>query len=242
MARGSVAAAEVSSLRADARPHRGALATAQQEAYFFLRDRILSGVLAGEVTINPEDVAGELGISRMPVREALRQLDAEGLVSMPPNRRARVTSLSASEVDDIFEIRSSLEIIATGDAVERFSDADLRDLEIRRQWMDGASHSAGEWLMRHDEFHQAICVLSGRPRLAQEVARSRVMLRPYLALFMSVYDVVEMRGCEHDNLMAALASRQRKRACDAMKAHVANPRRGLVAFLKEREAKASQRK
>ncbi len=242
MSKGAPASFADPSVRLDPRQHQGTRATAQQEAYFYLRNRILSGSLQGGLTINPEEVAQELGISRMPVREALRQLDAEGLVSMPPNRRAHVTSLSASEVDDIFEIRATLEVIATGDAVERLSDADLRDLVTRQRWMDGAQGSVSEWLSRHDEFHQAICVLSGRARLAQEVARSRLMLRPYLALFMSVYDIIEMPGYEHDGLMEALASGKRKRACEAMRAHVVNPRKGLVAFLKDREMKSGVRK
>jgi DNA-binding GntR family transcriptional regulator len=81
-------------------------ATAQHETYRYLRDRILDAELPAEALINPAEIAEHLGISRMPVREALRQLDAEGLVSMRPNRRAVVTRLSVAEVEDLFEMRA----------------------------------------------------------------------------------------------------------------------------------------
>ena len=75
-------------------------ATAQHETYRYLRARILDAELPAEALINPAEIAEHLGSSRMPVREALRQLDAEGLVSMRPNRRAVVTRLSVAQVDD----------------------------------------------------------------------------------------------------------------------------------------------
>ena len=95
-----------------------ALVSAQQEAYRFLRDRILSGELTAEARLNPAEIAELLGISRMPVREALRQLDAEGLVTMRPNRAAHVTRLTAPEVEDLFEIRTMLEVMAVRYAVQ----------------------------------------------------------------------------------------------------------------------------
>jgi DNA-binding GntR family transcriptional regulator len=140
----------------------GALATAQQEAYHFLRDRILSGELTGNSRVNPAEIADRLGISRMPVREALRQLDAEGLVTMRPNRAAFVSSLSAAEVEELFEIRTVLEVMAVGYAVRNLTDDSLAELIALKERMDRARGDKFEWAKRHEEFHQAICNIGPR--------------------------------------------------------------------------------
>ena len=68
--------------------------TTQQQAYWYLRERILGGVIKGGEHVNPAKIADELGISRMPVREAIRQLDTEGLLTIRPKRRWRYGSPS----------------------------------------------------------------------------------------------------------------------------------------------------
>src|SRR6476469_3846179 len=123
-------------------------ATAQQEAYLFVRDRILSGEFSAKARLNPAKIADRLGISRMPVREALRQLDAEGLVTMRPNRAAFVASLSAEEVEDLFEIRTALEVMAVGYAVHNLTDDDLAELIALKDRMDRARSNKHEWLKR----------------------------------------------------------------------------------------------
>ena len=115
------------------------LATAQQEAYRYLRERILSGDFPGDTRVNPGEVAELLGISRMPVREALRQLDAEGLVTMRPNRGALVTSLTAAEVEELFEIRTALEVMAVRSAVLAIAPDSLAELTALKDRISGRS-------------------------------------------------------------------------------------------------------
>lgn len=211
------------------------LPTAQQEAYYYLRDRILCGELAGGARVNPAEVAQHLNISRMPVREALRQLAAEGFVSMRPNRSAAVTTLTAAEIDELFEIRTALEVMAVGYAVAAITPDTLGDLIACKDRMDRSRDDPFEWAKRHDDFHQAICELSGRKRLAQEVGRIRHAIRPYVLMYLKVFDTVEMPGLEHGSLIDALASKDAKRAQQLMREHVANPGAGLVKFLRGRE-------
>lgn len=216
-----------------------AFVTAQQEAYRYLRDRILSGELAGDARLNPAEIAESLGISRMPVREALRQLDAEGLVTMRPNRAAHVTRLTAPEVEDLFEIRTALEVMAVRSAVRALTQESLSDLVALMQRMDRARNDPVEWLKRHEVFHQAISALGNRKRLQQELARVRLAIRPYLLMYMRVFDTVEMPGLEHAALLDALASGDAARAEEAMRVHVSNPGEGLLGFLRERDAEAA---
>jgi DNA-binding GntR family transcriptional regulator len=212
-----------------------AMLSAQQEAYRYLRDRILSGELSGDARLNPAEIAELLGISRMPVREALRQLDAEGLVIMRPNRAALVRRLTAAEVEDLFEIRTALEVLAVRPAVQALNDELLAELVATMQRMDRARSNPVEWLRRHDDFHDSISALGQRKRLRQELARVRLAIRPYLLMYMKVYETVEMPGLEHSSLIDALASRDVARAESAMRVHVANPGAGLITFLRERE-------
>lgn len=216
------------------------LATAQQEAYHYLRDRILSGELSGHARVNPAEVANMLGISRMPVREALRQLDAEGLVTMRPNRTAFVSSLTAQEVEELFEIRAALEVLAVRTAIRAMIPDSMAELVALKDRMDRARHDPVEWLKRHDDFHQMICCLGGRTRLPQEIGRVRLAIRPYLLMYMKVFDTVEMPGLEHASLIEVFASGDVRKAEQAMRDHVANPGKGLIKFLKERDAAAKK--
>lgn len=209
--------------------------TAQQEAYQYLRDRILTGELAGNARLNPAEIAELLGISRMPVREALRQLDAEGLVIMRPNRAAHVRRLTAADVEDLFEIRTALEVLAVRPAVLSLSSESLAELVATMERMDRARADPVEWLRRHDDFHDAISALGNRRRLRQELVRVRLAIRPYLLMYMKVFETVEMPGLEHSSLIDAFAARDVARAEKAMRVHVANPGAGLVKFLREKE-------
>lgn len=212
------------------------LLSAQQEAYRYLRDRILSGELAGDARLNPAEIAELLGISRMPVREALRQLDAEGLVIMRPNRAALVRRLTAAEVEELFEIRTALEVLAVRPAAEALTAESLAELVAMMERMERASANPVEWLSRHDDFHDSITALGNRRRLRQELVRLRLAIRPYLLMYMKVYETVEMPGREHSSLIDALGSRDVAKAENAMRVHAANAGAGLVNFLREREA------
>jgi DNA-binding GntR family transcriptional regulator len=105
-----------------------ALLTAQQVAYIHLQDRIVSGALVTGSRINSDMVAAELGISRMPVREAIRQLDAEGYVTIRPNRGAIVTTRSREQIVELFEIRAVLEGMALRFAARNANESMVADI------------------------------------------------------------------------------------------------------------------
>lgn len=214
------------------------LATAQQEAYHYLRDRILSGDLSANTRVNPAEIAELLGISRMPVREALRQLHSEGLVTMRPNRATFVSSLTAREVEELFEIRGVLEILAVRTAILAMTPDSMAELVALKDRMDRARKDPVEWLKRHDDFHQAICSMGNRTRLPQEIERVRLAIRPYLLMYMKVFNTVEMPGLEHGSLLEVFATGDVKRAEEAMREHVTNPAKGLIKFLQERDMEA----
>jgi DNA-binding GntR family transcriptional regulator len=117
-----------------------------------LRRAILSGEIAPGEWIRQEDVAERLGSSRLPVREALRILEAEGLTEHEPRRGARVPSLSMHEVDVIYRMREQLEQLAIGESIPHLTAADVRQLEEVQSRIEGNSDVA-TFLELDREFH-----------------------------------------------------------------------------------------
>ena len=126
-------------------------------AYQVLRERIMSGELAPGETLAQSALAAELGVSLTPMREALRKLDAEGLVSIDAHRNARVAPLTAHEATDLFQVRERLDPMAAALAAQHRTEADIerikRAAEVMAPLVDTSDLAA---LAAHREFHRAI--------------------------------------------------------------------------------------
>lgn len=209
--------------------------TAQQQAYWFIRSHILSGEFVGGERVNPTDIGEQLGISRMPVREALRQLDAEGLVTIRPNRGAMVTVLTPAEVQEFFEIRAVLEALAARLALPHLIGETLEELEGLRKRMDRVRGNVKDWIQRHNEFHDYLCNQANRPRLMADINRIRNAIQPYLLMYINVYDSMEMEGYEHETVMDAIRSQNSQLVELCIRDHVMSAGQGVIEFLKKRE-------
>jgi DNA-binding GntR family transcriptional regulator len=134
-----------------------------------VRTAILAGDLAAGETLRQEDLAERLGVSRMPVREAIKRLHAEGLVEVLPSRRVRVAALSRDEIEDIYDMRAALEPVAIRLAVPRLTRALLRDaahaLEAAADEEDAETFG-----VRNAAFHLSLMSACERPRLLAEIA------------------------------------------------------------------------
>src|SRR5262249_53305025 len=120
--------------------------SARQEVSDFLRSRILSAHFPARRRLKTSEIAHLLGVSRMPVRDALQVLHSEGLVVLRPNRGAVVTSLTTNDIVDHFEMRAVLEGLAARVACEKFSDAVLGNLELILGRMDRTREDRQPWL------------------------------------------------------------------------------------------------
>jgi DNA-binding GntR family transcriptional regulator len=203
-----------------ARAAAPAASTAQQQAYIYLQDQIVSGALAGGTRLFADAIAKELGTSRMPVREALRQLDAEGHVTIRPNRGAVVTSRTPEEVIELFEIRAVLEGLAVRSATKIVTPDALDDLELYLQRLKRLEANSALWVERHDEFHDLLCRLSGRARLCAEIQRLRLAIRPYIRLYAKLNARPEIPGFEHRHIVAAMRKADPDRAERAIREHI----------------------
>src|SRR5262249_3001690 len=103
--------------------------TVAAEAAEVLRQRILSGDLRSGQPIRQEQIAQERGVSRIPLREALKQLEAEGFVTIEPHKGAIVSTLSLAEVEELFELRIHLESWLLRDAIPRMREGDFAQLD-----------------------------------------------------------------------------------------------------------------
>ncbi|MBU8544160.1 MULTISPECIES: GntR family transcriptional regulator [Roseomonadaceae] len=186
--------------------------SAQELCLGYLREEILSGRLPPGSRIRPEQVATHLGLSRMPVREALHQLDAEGLVTLRPNRGALVTELNRRDLMEIFEMRALLEGLCARHAARLATPADIEELDAEAQAMRRVARDPARWVERHEAFHDRLCLLGDRPRAAAEARRLRLLVRPLLRGFAAVERDPETLGHEHEVIVDALRDGDARRA------------------------------
>jgi len=205
--------------------------TPQQIAYEHLRDGILSGRYVALSRLKSEIVAQEVGISRMPVRDALRRLHAEGLVTLRPNRGAVVTSLTPHDVMELFEMRAALEGLATYHAARNATSADFERLSSQLRELSHYKADTLGWSMLHDRFHDSVCRLSGRERLCNQVALIRQQVLPHTRLYVGRASDPEIAGYEHITILLAIRDDGPETAEAVMHAHIMRNAAGILEAL-----------
>lgn len=144
-----------------------------KKIFELLRSEIVQGALPPGAELKQEELAVRFGASRIPVREALRLLEAEGLVAFGPNRSAYVVALSIEEVDEIFHLRLLLETDCFARAAERMDISDLARIERarRRAEIDAGTN---DWSDSDMAFHEALYAPANRPRQIALIRRLRM--------------------------------------------------------------------
>lgn len=134
-----------------------------------LRDAISSGALKPGQRIVEQDIAEELGVSRLPVREALRQLEYEGLLELIPHKGAVVATVSERDIRELFSLRDALETLAAGLVAQRASPGEVNQLQsIVDQMREQSERRDFERLFEIDtEFHTLLCTYSQHGRLVK---------------------------------------------------------------------------
>jgi DNA-binding GntR family transcriptional regulator len=137
-------------------PAHGPTLGAERFAYEVLKKEIIAGDLPGGTQLAQADIARRLGISRIPVRDAIRHLAMNGLVTLGPNRRAHVTVLRDIDLIELFQMRAVLEGLAARNAARNLKQKDLTELARLAEHMDEAEDKIEQWMPLHDEFHRLI--------------------------------------------------------------------------------------
>ena len=167
-----------------------------------VRADILSGRLPAGSTLRQEELAERFEVSRMPVREALKRLEAEGLVEVLPSRRVRVAALSRAEIEDVYDMRAALEPLAVSLAVPRLDRAHLRDAAYALEAAEDED-DAETFGVRNAAFHLALMNPCERPRLLSSIAA--------LLDVSDRYQRAALRDAEH----TALVREEHRRLLDA---------------------------
>lgn len=209
--------------------------TAEEYVYQQLRREILAGDIRGGTPLNQDEIAARLRVSRTPVRQAFLRLGSDGLITNRPNRGSVVTSLTAHDILQLFEIRAVLEGFAASLAVRNLDKRARKQLESRVAVLESSQATSKRWVDLHDEFHELLCTLAGRPLLTESVHTVRQRVVPYLRLYLSANKGAEIRGYEHLTLLDAIATGDPGVADRAMREHVMSAGNAVVEFVRSQE-------
>lgn len=211
--------------------------TASDHVAHVLREAILTGVLAEGDELNQVALAEHFGVSRVPVREALRQLAAEGLVGQEAHRRALVTTVSRQRLKELFDLRVLLETYMVRRAAGNLSPEQIQDIRAIAEEMDGlADHD--EWLRLNRRFHSAIYAASGATYTEQLVEQISARTTRYLWASSggAGVDRVEEAHAEHLAILDAISAGDAEAAATTLEAHIEGTRARIDRLLDQRDA------
>ncbi len=207
---------------------RGTFQTVESMTQSFIREAILRGVYEPGERLNQDDIAERLGISRMPVRGSLRQLEGEGLVRIEPHKGATVSVLRRSEIAEIYDMRVLLECYLVRHAIANLTDESLVRLETLARDVDhGPGAKRTDHLEDRKAFYRALYDLADRPRVQAAAEQLRVAVGRYLLLIR----VDDAR--RHDSLISFLRARDSRAAEKWLTDHLCRVSARLQAVFSE---------
>jgi len=197
-----------------------ARSTTALEVARVLKERILAGHYAEDQFIRQELIAQELGVSRIPVREALAQLEAEGLVIREKYRGAVVPKLSAAEIEEIYSLRGLLEPYLLEAAIDRISPETVARLSTIVEQSHETTDKA-KWAGLNVEFHRTLYEAADRPLALQMLEKLLVRADRYLKMqrFLSTQTQQES-DAEHLRILECIKTGDKRGAIDCLREHI----------------------
>ena len=196
--------------------------TLAEELRLQLADDIVRGALLPGAPLDESDLARRFKVSRTPVREALRQLVASGLVDSRAHRGAVVARPSLERLNGMFEAMAELEALCAGLAAERMSPAERHGLEALHEQLRVLSHAGDPQRFHHvnEQFHNAIYAGSRNTYIAEMTLATRVRVEPFRrAQFRNLGRLAKSQA-EHDRVVVAIMRGDRTGASAAMRDHI----------------------
>jgi DNA-binding GntR family transcriptional regulator len=195
-----------------------------------LRKAILIGEFKSGQPLPQDEIAAQFGVSKIPIREALLQLRAEGLVTFYPNRGAVVSALSAEEVDEIYSMRIALETLALRRAIPNFDKAGLIRAESLITIMD-AERNALKWSELNWEFHAALYQPCNLPRLLDVIRALHANVQRYVVNYLTSTDYHTEAQRQHRVILKAVQRGNADAAAEQLARHLAQASDKMVAKL-----------
>lgn len=213
---------EPAARRVDRAPSQPAKITRAEELRLQLADEIIRGTLAPGAPLDETDIARRFSVSRTPVREALRQLAASGLVDARAHRGAVVARPSLDRLTGMFEAMAELEAICAGLAAERMPAADRARLEAIHDELRVLSHAGNPERFHsvNERFHNAIYAGSQNTYIAEMTLATRVRVQPFRRAQFRNLGRLAKSHAEHDRVVVAIMRGDKAGAAAAMRAHI----------------------
>lgn len=206
-----------------------------------IREAIINGVLKPGERLMEIQLAEELGVSRTPIREAIRKLELEGFVVMVPRKGAYVADISLKDIADVFEIRGALEGLAAQLAAERATDEELEEMErMLVEIGEAIENKDVERLVETDtRFHEVLFRASRNERLTQILSLLREQIHSYRMRTLAHPARMRVALEEHRTLVEALAQRDPETARRVAQEHIESAENSLMALISA-ESQASR--
>ena len=216
-------------------PDLGRAPTVSEVVLEFLRASIADGSLEEGEPIRQDDVARLFNVSKIPVREALKRLEAEGLVAFHRNRGAVVTRLTEPEIAEIFEVRAILESSAIRLAVPAMTEATLARAQALADSFE-AEADVGRWAALNWQFHSSLYEDAGRPFLVGTIRSVNDRLERYLRVQLTLSNGKETADREHRDILRACRRGNADTAARLVSEHIMNACRSLLASLPQKRS------
>jgi DNA-binding GntR family transcriptional regulator len=204
---------------------------ASQRVADIVAERILTGQLKPGDRIKQDDLASELNLSRIPVRDALRILETRGLVSLRANAGARVASLTVRDMELSYQIREMLEPMLLAESIPGLTEHDFAEMRAVKAKLERVT-DADDYLPLARQFHWTAFRGHGVPLLAQIVERlwdtTQHYRRAYAVLALQNAELMEVMRAERDLLFGAILRREVDLAPRILAAHIRRTHIGLL--------------
>ena len=203
-----------------------------------LRQAILKGELKPGERLMEIQLANKLGVSRTPVREAIRKLELEGLVLMIPRKGAEVAEITRQDMEDVLEVRTALEELAVKDACDHITDAQLSELkkasnEFKKALLEGKDLVTCADADMH--FLDVILSATNNRRLIQMLNNLSEQMYRYRMEYLKDERTHKTLIEEHDAIRRALKKHDKVKAGAAIRVHIDNQKRSILESLTEKE-------
>lgn len=200
-----------------------------------LRRAIITGEFAPGERLMEISLANRLGVSRTPVREAIRKLELEGLVIMIPRKGAQVAKITEKSLRDVIEIRCVLEEFAASLACERITEEGKEKLkEAHRQFVEAAqTNDIIDIVEKDEQFHDAIFQATCNDRLITIINNLREQFYRYRMEYVKDIEQHSVLVTEHEQLLHAIFSQNSETAKQIMRTHLKNQQEGVIQAIQE---------
>lgn len=202
-----------------------------------LREAILKGDLKPGERLMELQLASKLGVSRTPIREAIRMLEQEGLAVTTPRKGAEVAKMTLKDMEDVLEIRDALDELAVRIACQKISDEQLKQLEDMKELFEKSTQTGNVKKIADADvtFHDVIYEATGNPKLVTLLNNLREQVYRYRVEYIKDPKNYPTLIAEHEAILESLKNRDVKNAVEAMHVHVANQAEAVKTVIQEQE-------